>query len=331
MSRRLIAGLLATLLVAGHGVAPGTARAADAPVWRHGIIQPKGDAGFAVLPADPRFAGPQNIQIDITPVQSDQVGLKALLAGELESFEGAPNSAIVAAAHGADIRIIGCAWPVVVHGIFVRDDVKTLADLKGKAFAISAPGSMPDFMIRAALKQAGIPINEVRLASLGSDTDRFKALSAGIVSGAVISSEYTPVAPPGIHELMTGRDVLPDFLRGCVVTTTAVLAKRRDDAVRFMAAEIAGVRHALANKADEIAATVKATKIDPADPRANYLYDDALRLKAVDGELNVPLDKIASVGALLVSTGILKTAPDAAAISDSTIRADALKRLGGGS
>lgn len=310
-------------------VASQAAHAADAPVWRHGIIQPKSDAGFALMPADPRFAGPQGINIQITSVQSDQVGLKAMLAGELDSFEGAPNSAIVAGAHGADIKIIGCAWPTLVHGIFVRDDVHTLADLKGRNFAISAPGSMPDFLIRAALKGAGLTIADVHLASLGSDTDRFKALSAGVVSGAVISSEYLPIAPAGIRQLVSARELMPQFLRGCVVTTGATLAKRRDDAVRFMAAELSGVRHAVDDKADELAVTNKATRADPAEPRAAFLFDEAVSHHDIDPGMPVSADKVAWLGQLLLTTGILKTAVDTAPMIDATIRADALKRLSG--
>ena len=305
------------------------AQAAD-PVWRHGILQPKSDAGFAVLPADPRFAGPQGISIEITPVQSDGVGLKALLSGELDSFEAAPSSAIVAAAHGADIKILGCAWPQLVHGIFVRDDIHTLADLKGRNFAISAPGSMPDYVIRAALKQAGLSVGDVHLASLGSDTDRFKALSAGVVSGAVISSEFVPIAPPGVRQLAVARDLLPDYLRNCVVTTGATLARRRDDAVRFMAAEISGVRHAVADRADEVAATVKAARMPPGDPRPGYVFDQAVSQHEVDAELPLPLDKVASLQELLLATGVLRATVDPGTTVDPTIRADALKRLAAG-
>ena len=329
LTRLVLAALIAGSVwraCGGGPLAAGTAAAE--PVWRHGIIQPKSDAGFAVLPADPRFAGPEGIAISITPVQSDQVGLKALLAGDLDSFEGAPNSAIVAAAHGADIKIIGCAWPQLVHGIFVRDDIRTLADLRGKNVAISAPGSMPDFLIRAALKKAGLSPSDVHFASLGSDTDRFKALSAGVVSGAVISSEYIPLAPAGVRPHLSAPERAPEVLRGCVVPPRARRARRRDDAVRFMAAEMAGVRHAAADKADELAATRKAARMEDSDPRPGFLFDQAVSLHEVDGDMPLPADKIAWLQDLIVATAILRSGVDVNTMLDPTVRADALKRLG---
>src|SRR2546422_5117305 len=40
-----------------------------------------------------------------------------------ESYEGGPGSGIVAAARGADIRIVACAWPGFVHGVFAGPKV----------------------------------------------------------------------------------------------------------------------------------------------------------------------------------------------------------------
>ncbi len=324
MSFRVVMGVLAGSLAAGSADAQ-----APLKIWRHGVIEPKSDAGFVILPTEERFTAPQGIRVEVTPIQSDQVGLKGLLGGDLDSYEGAPGSGIVAAAHGADVKILGCAWPQLVHGIFVRSDVKDLKDLKGRNFGISSPGSMPDFVIRAALKDAGLTPQDINPASLGGDTERFKALSAGVVDGAVISTEYLPIAPASIKLLAAARDLMPQFLRGCAMTTQATLTKRRDDAVRFMAAEISGLRFAVANKADEVAATQRITHARADDPRAAFLFDEATKHHDVDAEMPLPIDKLAWLQDLLVRTGTLKLPTDVSKIVDPSIRADALKRLAG--
>ena len=56
--------------------------------WRHGVLDFKSDAGFAIIPLQARFAAPQGLAVTIVNVQSDQVGLKALLSGDLDSYEG---------------------------------------------------------------------------------------------------------------------------------------------------------------------------------------------------------------------------------------------------
>ena len=54
------------------------------------------------------FGEKQGLKLDIMQIKADQIGLKALLAGELDSYEGGPGGAIVAAARGADVKILGC-------------------------------------------------------------------------------------------------------------------------------------------------------------------------------------------------------------------------------
>ncbi len=322
--RHLIAGLLG-LAVTFLGLASHVQ--AEDRVWRHGVIEPKSDAGFVMMPAEARFTTPEGIRIELTPVQSDGIGLKSMLAGELDSYEGAPAGGIVAASHGADVKIIGCAWPQLVHGIFVRSEVKDIHDLKGHTFGISAPGSMPDFLIRGALKEAGMQASDVQFASLGGDTDRFKALSVGVVQGAVFSTEYIPVAPASIRLLVAGRDLMPNFLRGCFMTSGAALSKRRDDAVSFMAAEMAGLRYATTHKDDEVEATRKITHQKADDPRPGFLFDEATKHHDIDATIPLPVEKLAWMQDLLLRTGNLKAPTDLSKIADPSIRADAIKRL----
>ena len=114
----------------------------------------------------------------------------------------------------------------------------TVADLKGKSIAVSAPNSMPDMLARFALAKYGITPDQVKLAAVGGDRERYQALAGGVVEGAVVSNEYQPAMPKTIHLLIAGRDAVPNFLRVCMITSGKVLAERGDDAVRFLAAEM---------------------------------------------------------------------------------------------
>ena len=177
-------------------LALGATPAAAQKVWRHAIIEAKSDAGFAMMVCR-GFAEKQGLKLEIMQIKADQIGLKALLAGELDSYEGGPGGAIVAAARGADVKILGCHWPGLVHGLFVRENVTKVEDLRGKNIAISSPGALPDLLVRAVLDQHGVPVSEVKFANMGSDTDRYKALTVGVVDAAIVSTEYLPIAPPG--------------------------------------------------------------------------------------------------------------------------------------
>ena len=62
--------------------------------WKHGIIAPKADAGFLLMAARRGFAEREGLKLELLEVKDDQIGLKALLAGELDSYEGGAQGAI---------------------------------------------------------------------------------------------------------------------------------------------------------------------------------------------------------------------------------------------
>ena len=121
-------------------------------VWRHGLINAKSDAGIFMMVSTRDFAAKQGLKLELKQFKDDQLGLKALIAGELDSFEGGPQGVFSADAKGGDARILGCHWVVVPHGIYATEAIKKVEDLKGKQIVVSAPNSMPDMLARSALE-----------------------------------------------------------------------------------------------------------------------------------------------------------------------------------
>jgi NitT/TauT family transport system substrate-binding protein len=148
---------------------------------------------------------------------------------------------------------------------------------------------MPDMLARSALQKYGIDPSDVKLAAVGGDRERYQALIGGVVDAAVISNEFQPIAPKDIHELVSGREALPNLQRVCIVSSAAKLKARGDDAVKFLAAEMNALRFALSHKTQTVALTKQITQEKPEDPRAAFVFDDAVEHRAVD--VTLPLDK----------------------------------------
>src|SRR5258708_21192903 len=115
------------------------------------------------------FAEREGLKLELLEVKDDQMGLKALLAGELESYEGGVQGTIAADIRGADVKIIGCHWPLVPLGLMVKLGVGAVQDLKGKSIAVSAPGSFPLILARVALARFNLPPSVGLLAAAGGD------------------------------------------------------------------------------------------------------------------------------------------------------------------
>ncbi len=237
-----------------------------------------------------------------------------------------PGAAILAGAHGADIKILGCDWPGVPHGLMVKSTIGKVEDLKGKTIAVAAPGSLPNLLINAILEQHKIPSTEVRFANLGGDLDRYKAIVAGVADAGIVAAEFMAVAPKDVKMLVAGHDALPNYVRLCLTVTGKTIAARREDTINFMASEMGALHFAVTHRDDTIKLTQDSIHVKPDDPRAAYAFDDTLRQHAIDPSVTLPLDKLNWMQDELVKAGNLKTRIDLGKITDTDIRAEAAKR-----
>jgi NitT/TauT family transport system substrate-binding protein len=322
LARTSVIALLATLVLAG------AAQAQNLKPWRHGVINLKSDAGFVMMPMQHDFAAKRGLKIEVVQVKDGALGLKALIAGELESLDGGAGEGIVAAMRGADVKTVGCHWPGLPHALFVRGNINKVEDLRGKSIATSAPGSLPDNMMRTLLEKYGIPESAVSFAAVGGDVDRYKALTAGIVDATVVSSEYLPVSPAGIKILVAGRDVIPNFMRLCLNMSSKTITARRDDAIGFLAAEIEGLRYAFAHRDETIKLARELSEAKADDPRPAFVYDEFVKYKAVDPDIPLPMDKLVWMQEQFVKNGSLPRVDDVGKIVDATLRVKALELVG---
>ncbi len=319
---------IGTIVVAAIFAALSASAGAQEKVWKHGLINAKADAGIILMVSTRDFAKKQGLKIEVSQFKDDQLALKALIAGELDSFEGGPQGVFAADAKGGDVKLLGCHWVVVPHGIYANDKIAKVQDLKGKQIAVSAPNSMPDMLARSALAKFGISDTDVKLAAVGGDRDRYQALIGGVVDAAVVSNEYQPVAPKNIHLLVAGRDAVPNFLRVCMISSAKKLAGRGDDTVKFLAAEMSALRFALAHRDETIALTRELIHAKPDDPRPAFVYDDAIQHHAVDPTLPLPAEKIQWIQEQMVKAGKLKAPLDLNAVTAPEYREKALKVIG---
>ena len=328
---KMTAFVLVRLVTAGAllAAAAGSALGQAPKPWKHGIIAPKADAGFLLMAAKRGFAEKEGLKLDLLEVKDDQIGLKALLSGELDSYEGGVQGAIAVNVRGGDVKIMGCHWVVVPHGIMVKAGIDKIEDLKGRAVAVSAPGSFPDMLARLALAKFKIAPSEVTLAAVGGDRDRYTALVGGVVDAAVVSNEYLPLeSSKGLKMLLEGKDALPNFVRICMFSNAKTLAERREDAIRYLTAQSKALRYALAHRDETVALALEATAAKPNDPRPAFVFDDAVKVGAIAPDLPLPMDKLGWMQEQMVELGQIPKTGDLAKMVNTDIRAQAVERAG---
>jgi NitT/TauT family transport system substrate-binding protein len=321
---------LKSLAVTAAVLAFGFAAAnAQEKVWKHGILEAKSDSGFIAMVDKGGFAAKRGLKVEILQIKAGSTLMKALIAGEIDSVDMGAAESIVAGARGTGVKIVGCTWHGMPQVVLAKTEIKTPADLRGKTIAISSPGSLPDLLVRGMLDAEKIPLADVKFATQGADLDRYKSLLAGITDAAVVSNEFEAVMPPNIKVLMKANVVVPKFIRLCLATTSKVLAERRDDLVKFVAAEMDAYKYATTHRAETIKLAHEMTHAKPDDKRADFITDQAIKNKQIDPTLAIPLDRLEWMQNLFIKAGVIKQGVPIATVVDSSVRDDAAKLTAG--
>jgi NitT/TauT family transport system substrate-binding protein len=296
-------------------------------LWRHGTLVPKGDAGFIYMAAEGGFAKAEGLDLKMQAFQNDTLMMKALIAGELDSYEGSPISPLIAGSKGADVKILGCTWPKLTYSLFSHDGIGVIGDLKGKKIGISAPGSLPDVVARAMLKQAGISPSEVSFVAAGSDPERVRALMAKTIDAATSTSDFAARPELPLKTLAVASEALPQFIRQCVITRGDLLRSKRTQLVAFVAAEMKAYGFALAHRDKVVSLTRRIAGLPPGDPVADVSYREVVEQRAASPAIEIDLEKLRWLRDLLADDGRMAVKFDPATVTDPSIREAALMRM----
>jgi NitT/TauT family transport system substrate-binding protein len=320
---RALAGLAAAAAMA---LGPAPEARAEEP-WRHGTLTPRGDAGFIYMAAEGGFAKAEGLELKMLPFPNDTAMMKALIAGEIDSYEGSPVSALIAGSTGADVKILGCTWPKLTYSLFSHDGIATIADLKGKKLGISAPGSLPDLVARALLRQAGIAPSEASFVASGNDQERLRAVTARTIDAAIATGDFATRPEFKLKTLAVAGEALPQFLRQCLITRGDLIRTKRPLVVAFVAAEMNAYGFALAHRDKELALTRRIAGLPPGDPVAEANYREVVESRAVSPAAEIDLEKLRWLRDLLAEDGRMAAKFDPAAVTDPSVREAALGRV----
>ena len=184
--------------------------------------------------------------LNVEPVQIRGGALitMAIVSGSLQ-FSGAGAESVVAARiEGGDVALLACPVDSDPVYLITRPVIKSAADLKGKATAVTRLGSTTHFYLRAALRQVGLdPEKDMIILQLGSSNETVSAMESGRVSAAALTNRYAiPLLQRGwpmLVDLSTTDMVYPS---SCVASSRAYIKAEPKIVEDFLRAYVAGIR-----------------------------------------------------------------------------------------
>ncbi len=205
-----------------------TASPSNLPIW---VAK---DAGY--------FAQ-RGLNVEPVQIRGGSLIALAIITNDLP-FSGVGAESVVAArAAGGDVVLLACPVDADPVYLITRPEIKSAADLKGQASAVTRYGSSTHFYLRAALKHVGLnPDKDMTILQLGAGPEMVAALETGRIAAAALTTRYA--APflqrgwPVLVDLSTTDLVYPS---SCVTSSRAFIRAEPKITDDFLKAYVAAI------------------------------------------------------------------------------------------
>jgi NitT/TauT family transport system substrate-binding protein len=294
--------------------------------WRHGIVSAKGDAGFFYMAEKKGFFSKLGLDVEFIELKGTKDLVRAMIAGELDSSDSGPADLLPALEKGANIRIVAGTIVGYPYAMYVRKEINDWKELAGKTFGVSAPGSAPHIFALAMLEKAGVPTDNIVIKNAGGSTGRIKALAAGQLDASAGSTEFVPVADEfGIKVLGQAQDMAPDFPRFVIAMSPKTIETRKDDAAKFLAAYMKGLRYAADHKDETIALSAEKSGEPASDPRFAFSFHEIVDNDMIAFDMAIPKAKIEWLQNMMIRVDQLKGKFDLTPFYDDSLLEEAAR------
>jgi NitT/TauT family transport system substrate-binding protein len=193
---------------------------------------------------DAGFFAKNGLNVEPVHIRGGSLITMGIMSGQLQ-FSGAGAESIVAARiEGGDVVLLACPVDSDPVYLITRPEIKSAAELKGKATAVTRLGSTTHFYLRAALRQVGLdPEKDLTILQLGTSSETATALESGRIAAAALTNRYAlPFLQrnwPMLVDLSTTDLIYPS---SCVATSRRFLKSEPKLVENFLQAYVAGIQ-----------------------------------------------------------------------------------------
>jgi NitT/TauT family transport system substrate-binding protein len=195
-------------------------------------------------------------------VVSVRVSVPALMSREVHL--AAAGSSMPAALKGAPLKAIYYTYKTSTFQLVVRPDIGVPQNLKGKAIAVSLPGSSNDQAARLVLKKLGLEAGrDVTLLSTGDSQARLLAMESNLAAGSLVNPDVAAhLALRGYRILMNSAEVYPVPFSGMAVHED-LIRENPDLIKRWLRAHIRAILYIRKNPEEAAQVAAKELKLAP--------------------------------------------------------------------
>jgi NitT/TauT family transport system substrate-binding protein len=201
----------------------------------------------------------QGIDVELVEFPDAGVENRALIAGEIDFALGSILSVInLAQETGGGARVIASDNTAPDYIMLAPTSVTSVQQLVGKRLGISAPGDISDVLSKLALQRSGVNPDDVEILQIGGTNARIAGLVSGQIEAGIAhaAEAYAAMeANPGIHDILTIGELVPDLIQRGLLTTDKFIAANPNTTQIMVDGFIDAIRWAATNKEEYIEAS----------------------------------------------------------------------------
>jgi NitT/TauT family transport system substrate-binding protein len=176
------------------------------------------------------FFDREGIEVELIQIEDHTAALAALYAGQVDALATATQD--VVAFSEPDEEPLACVLALTDSkggdGILATNDIRSIADLKGKAVAFGYRG-ISEFYLNVLLKEAGLSEADIDVVDLPAD-QAAEAFMMREVDAAVTWEPYLSQGKSVAHgHLLTDSSKRPGLLGDCLAAEPTVFERRKAD------------------------------------------------------------------------------------------------------
>lgn len=226
----------AVLFVLAQFLLPQQARAAEAPHLRIVYNALGGTMAPAWIAQDLGLFAKHGLQHSLNYLAAT-TAIQAIVGGT-EEIGHVGNQGIDVALEGADTVYIASTASRFIFRMYGDPSIKSIADLKGKTFAVTQPAASTDYAGRMLLRRFGlVPDKDVKILYAGSTPAVLTTLKAGNAAAGLMNAPLTFQAQElGLKQILNVTELNIPFIFVGIVTTRKIIQQKPDAVDRYLRA-----------------------------------------------------------------------------------------------
>ena len=269
------------------------------------------------------------VEVDIVALEDGVKVYRAMLAGNIDVGMSPGSVTIIGRSNGAAAKAILSNSPKFEASMVVRDNVKTMADLKGKRIGIQQPGGFADINSRAVLRAAKVDPKDVSFVTIA--TEDVPALVADQIDTGILHIEqelFAKTKVPTLHAIARMWELQPKTLYLVAAATEKTIAEKKAALQAFVNANIEATRIIYSDKAKVMPIFVKHTGYP--EKVLSETYDFMLKECIWDANTGLSDERVKFTADLMTRVGNIKEGktPSYADIVDTSFGKKSIETLG---